>query len=219
MHNSPPAESNPIEAVIFDLGGVLLDFDFDRANKAAARVSGLSSDEVKRRLFSWPEFVAFERGEIEPHAFHQGLEKLLGTTMPYAVFCEAWNGIFKDEIEPTVSLLREIKGRMKVGVLSNTNVIHFEHIRVRMRLLSELEHVYASHEIGARKPEPECYKLVLRKMNVAPQRAVFVDDVLENIEAARALGMRVIHARNAAVVRAGLQELNLVNACPPSPRV
>ena len=54
------------DTVIFDLGGVLLDFDFERANKAAAHVSGLHSDEVRRRLFACQDFVAFERGEIQP---------------------------------------------------------------------------------------------------------------------------------------------------------
>src|SRR3954462_12813997 len=104
-HNLKPSLPENIEAVIFDLGGVLIDFDFDRANKAAGKISGLHSDEVRRRLFSWSEFKAFERGEIQPRDFHLGLEKLLGAKMPYAIFCEAWNGIFNEEIAPTVSLL------------------------------------------------------------------------------------------------------------------
>lgn len=191
------------------MGGVLIDFDFNRANAAAAQVSGLPADEVRRRLFSSPDFLAFERGKLSPQEFHDCLQTLLGMRMPYAIFCQAWNGIFNDEIEPTVSLVRALRSRVKVGVLSNTNAIHFEYLRERMSVLRELEHVYASHEIGSRKPDAECFQHVLARMSVAPQRTVFIDDVLENVEAAQSLGIRVIHAVNAQAVRAGLRELGL----------
>lgn len=204
------ASNEPVEAAVFDLGGVLMDFDFDRANLAASRVSGLPADEVKRRLFASPDFLAFERGHLSPQDFHQRLQELLGVKMPYAMFCAAWNGIFKGEIEGTVSILRALRSRVKVGVLSNTNVIHFEYLRVRMSLLTELDHVYASHEIGSRKPDAECFNHVLQRMGVSAGRTVFIDDLLENVEAAQRLGMRGIHAVNSQAVQAGLRELGLV---------
>jgi len=210
MKQNDGAVAEPVEAVVFDLGGVLMDFDFDRANLAAARVSGLSADEVRRRLFSSPDFLAFERGHLTPQDFHTKLQNLLGIQMPYALFCDAWNGIFKGEIEPTVTLLRGLRSRVKVGVLSNTNVIHFEYLRVRMGLLTELDHVYASHEIGSRKPNAECFHHVLGRMGVSAKRTVFVDDLLENIEAAQVLGMRGIHAVNSHAVQNGLRELGLI---------
>ncbi|HYG77989.1 MAG TPA: HAD family phosphatase [Planctomycetota bacterium] len=200
-----------IQAVIFDLGGVLIDFDFQRAHSAAAKVSGLPSGEVQRRLFSSPDFLAFERGSISEQQFHVSLQQTLGCSIPYEMFCMAWSSIFKSEVESTIALARSLtKAGLKVGILSNTNVLHFKHLRERMSILRELEHVYASHEIGSRKPEPESFQHVLSKMNVAPQKAVFVDDLDENIAAARALGMIGIHATGADAVRSGITELGLL---------
>ena len=200
-----------IEAVVFDLGGVLIEFDFDRANRAAAGVSGLPAEEVRRRIFGCPEFLEFECGRIDPRGFHGCLQKVLEFNIPYELFCQAWNGIFKEEIASTVELARTLhRNKLKVGILSNTNVLHFEFLRPRMSILRELEHVYASHEIGCRKPEPAAYQAVLQRMNVAPSQAVFVDDLPENIAAAERVGMIGVHAPDAAAVRSGLTRLGLI---------
>jgi len=205
-------KSSPIKAVVFDLGGVLIDFDFQRANTAAAKVSGLEVGEVQRRLFSSPDFFAFECGAISEHQFHASLEKTLECAVPFEIFRGAWNSIFESEIESTIELVRVLhkKKELKVGILSNTNVLHFKHLRERMSVLRELEHVYASHEIRCRKPNPESFQHVLQKMSVPAENAVFIDDLSENIAAAQAVGMIGIHATDAKTVARGLTELGLI---------
>ena len=132
--------------------------------------------------------------------------------MPFRTFEAMWNGIFAGEITANIELVRSLRTRpgLKVGLLSNTNTLHYEYLRRRMPILSEFSYIYVSHEMGCRKPEAACYRYVLRKMEVRPQRAVFVDDYPENIAAAREVGMRCIHATGPAAVRAGLAELGLV---------
>jgi putative hydrolase of the HAD superfamily len=79
-----------------------------------------------------------------------------------------------------------------------------------MKVLNEVEHLYASHEIGCRKPDAESYQHVLNRMNVRPERAVFIDDLPENLEGARRVGMRTIHAVNPGAVKSGLMEMRLL---------
>jgi len=208
-----------IEAVIFDIGGVLLEYDFELAVRAAVPLAGLPADEIRRRLFGnggyagsehHREVLDFECGRISGEEFHAFVESLLGRRFPFPAFCRAWNCIFKREIAPTVALLRRLqRGGLKVGGLSNTNVIHYEYIRRRWGVLREIEHMFASHEIGFRKPDPACFRHVLKKMAVAAPRAVFVDDFAENIAGARSAGMLGVHAPDHKAVRAGLAALGL----------
>ena len=199
-----------IQAVIFDLGGVLIDFDFNRANRRIAEITGLQPDEIRRRILSCSGFLDFECGRISEREFHACVEKVLGHSIPFSTFHELWNFIFSDEIAPTVALVPELRRSVKVGLLSNTNALHFEHLKTRMRVLSEMDHVFASHEIGHRKPDAEAYQHVLKEMKVPAQHAVFVDDLAENIAAARQVGMIGIHASSAANVAAGLKDLGLL---------
>ena len=207
-------------AVIFDLGGVLVDYDFRRSFIATAHLTGLTPDEVRTRLFGnggdfanydgGRPIVDFECGRLSAPEFHVLTQKALQCSFSFDVFCDLWNCIFTNEIQPTVDAARALRARgLKVGVLSNTNPIHFEFLRGRMPLLTELEHVFASHELGCRKPDPEIFARVLARMAVAPARTVFVDDLVENIRAAQAAGLQVIHATDADAVQRGLRDLKL----------
>ena len=212
--------SHQIEAVIFDIGRVLIDFEFDRAFNVASAASGIPAAEIRSRLFGKGDFsgydreldvVAFECGRITEREFHARVENTLKCKMPYDHFCMAWNGIFTQEIHSTIGIVHELRQRpdIKVGVLSNTNSLHYNHLRKRMTMFDEMDHVYLSHEIGCRKPDEQSYHHVLKQMNVAPQRSVFVDDLHENVVAAQKIGMKTIHATGPDAVHAGLKALGL----------
>ena len=210
-----------IQAVIFDIGKVLIDFNFDLAFEAASRCVNLPPAEIRRRLFGSGEisgtgkildFVEFECGRITEREFHRRVEMMLGHALPYDAFHALWNGIFLAEIAPTIGLLEKLRRQpgITIGILSNTNVLHYEFLRRRMNVLSRLEHVYVSHEMGCRKPEPASYQYVLKKMKVAPHQALFIDDLQDNVAAAGALGMQTIHATHPEAVREGLMLMGLV---------
>ncbi len=206
------ASAPPIEAVIFDLGNVLIQLDIERGTEATARAVGLPAAEVRRRLQACGELLDFELGLISERDFHGCISRTLGQDLPFATFHELWNGIFTHEIAATVELVGTLRARpgLKVGLLSNTNVTHFEFLRRRMAVLREMEHLYVSHELGCRKPDPRSYRMVLEKMAVRPERAVFVDDLEENIAGARSAGMHAVHATGPEAVRQGLARLGLI---------
>jgi HAD superfamily hydrolase (TIGR01509 family) len=209
-----------IEAVIFDLGGVLIEVEFELAFKAVGRLTGQSPETVRHKMFGsgygarLPHnhpVIAYELGVITSNEFHRHMQVLLGQAIPFQDFRDIWNCIFTEELASTVELVRELLKRpgLKVGVLSNTNEMHLTFLRGRMPVLNEIEHVYASHEIRLRKPHRQSFYHTFEKMKVRPQHSVFIDDFAENVAAAASLGTQVIHATDPAAVRAGLLRLGL----------
>jgi len=208
-----------MQAVIFDLGGVLIDFDFNRAFDAAAQLSGLSKQEIRERLFGGGDFVNYDRqalhdfevGRITGEQFHAWVEQALGARFPYAQFCALWTSIFTRTVDENLALIPQLAQRgLKVGILSNTNCIHFDFLRARMAVLRDLEHVYASHLIQLRKPAAESFHYVLKKMEAPANASVFIDDFEPNVAAARQAGLHGIVASNPAAVRDGLAALKLL---------
>lgn len=222
MNITPESTSTPpIDAVVFDIGRVLIDFSFDRAFTAASKFAALSPKEIRDRLFGQGDFagmdrerdvVEFECGRISAQEFHARVEKQLNCTFPYPDFVAAWNCIFTAEVDSTLELVHKLHdaGKVKVGILSNTNQLHMDYLRDRMPVFAALAHVYASHEIGHRKPDASSYLHVLEKMNVPANRTVFVDDLPDNIEAARQLGMHTIHVTQHDIVGPSLARLGLI---------
>ncbi|MCZ7647901.1 MAG: HAD-IA family hydrolase [Planctomycetota bacterium] len=206
--NAPRRE---IEAVIFDLGRVLIDFEWRRAEALWARMAATDFGTLRARILGGTDFHGYERGELDTQAYFAQVRAVCDEPLDFTEFKAAWNAIFIDEIEPTVSLARRLhaSGRVKVGILSNTNALHAEFLRARMPLLGELAHVFLSQEIGARKPEAAAYRHVLRGMGVAAERSVFVDDMEENVAAASRLGMHGVLASSPQAVREALERLGL----------
>jgi len=205
MIPTPASATTSIQAVIFDLGRVLVDYDWTRALRDSGRDFGMPPDEVKRRLFPGNAFDRFEAGELTPEQFHAEFESLLACKIPFERFCGLWNSIFTDEVRPVLELAERLKARgLPVAVLSNTNTLHADFLRGRLAWLRAWDHVYMSHEIRVRKPDAGAYRHVLERLGVAPAQAVFVDDMPKNIQAAEALGLRCVLATSPQAVLQGL---------------
>jgi HAD superfamily hydrolase (TIGR01509 family) len=202
-----PASPAPVDLVIFDLGRVLLDYDWRTALAGVVQDTGLAPDVLHDRLFHEAPFYAFERGDISPEEFHAAVERVLETPLQYGRFMELWNSIFSAEIEPTATLARalERRGRPRVALLSNTNITHIEHVRKKFKILGDFKHVFLSYELRARKPEPPSYLKVLEALHAKPEHTVFVDDMERNIVAAEKLGIRGVLASSPEAVAAGLR--------------
>lgn len=199
-----------VDAVCFDLGRVLVDFDWMRALGEVMSASGLTREQIKERLILSEAFRSFETGRRTPREFHADVERQLSMRMPYERFCELWNSIFTDEISEIVALAERLRSAgMRVAVLSNTNVLHAEYLRQRYAWLRTWDHVYLSHEIGARKPDAASYCWVLERTGVAADKTVFVDDLPDNIDGARAVGMRGVLAHSPQAALEGLAELGI----------
>ena len=124
-----------IKAVIFDLGRVIVPFDFMRGYTALEALCGIPAAEIPRRIATSGLVPKFERGEIQPRDFVREFSGHLGIELPYADFCDIWCSIFLPEPLIPESLLEGIHRHYRLLLLSNTNAIHFEMIRQAYPLL------------------------------------------------------------------------------------
>ncbi len=185
------------ELIIFDLGRVLVDFDFRLVIKRLARYTSLSPKEIRRYFLRTPLWGAFERGEVEPKDFFLQLSKELKLQkLTFQQFTPLWNAIFTEKHD-TVSILARLRGQYRIALLSNVNILHWDHVAQAHDFIQWVDHPVASWKVGIRKPDPDIYRTTLHMAGVSPQKAVFIDDVEEHVLAARSLGMQAYQFINA----------------------
>ncbi|MBI1991979.1 MAG: HAD family phosphatase [Candidatus Omnitrophica bacterium] len=176
------------QLVVFDLGGVAVEVESDRLIHQLAQLLGRTFEEVQAAIYHEELLLPFELGRIRPQAYYEGLKARLKLPWAYEQFVRSWNGIFRENVEVT-SLMRRLCERHKLTVLTNTNVLHLEHIKRTVASLSIIEDWVASCEVGLRKPDPQIYRLALERAGARPDAAVYIDDRPELVEAGRSLGL------------------------------
>ena len=198
-------------AVLFDLGGVVLDIDFDRALATWQPHSRLPAGRL-REVFAFDEpFREHETGRLDDSGYFAHLRELLALDCDAAQVEAGFNAILVAEIRETVALLASLRGRVPCYAISNTNPAHVRHIRSAFPgLLDRFDHVFTSHEIGHRKPQPETFRHVLQAIGLPPAEVLLFDDLQPNVEAARALGLQAVLVRSPEDVRAALAARRLI---------
>lgn len=190
-----------VEALLFDLGGVVVAIDFDRVFASWAASAGVPVEAVRRRFAHDEAYRRHELGEITAADYFATLRASLGLDLDDEAFARGWSAVFVDEIAPTVALLPRLAARIPIDLFSNTNAAHCEVWRPRYAAaLAPFRRQFASHEIGLRKPSRESFHHVARAMGVEPGRILFLDDTRENVAGARAAGLQAVHVREPADV-------------------
>ena len=157
-----------IKAVIFDLGRVIVPFDFRRGYARIAEMTGIPAAEIPGRIRPTGLVEKFETGRISARDFVRELSAVLGLGCTYEEFCEIWSCIFLPETLISEELLRAIASRYRLVLLSNTNTIHFEMIRAAYPLLRHFHAFVLSHEVGVMKPSPVIYKKAVEAAGCLP---------------------------------------------------
>lgn len=198
-----------IEAVIFDLGNVLVFHDNDLLYRRLGERAGLSGEEVHRRLGQAALFEDTNRGTLDAEGIHREVCRALGLDIDPDEFAALWSCHFavNEAIQP---LIEGLVGRVRLLLLSNTNVLHTAYLRPRLPVLERFDHLLFSHDLGLVKPEPAFYEAALTRAGVAPEAAAFFDDVPRFVEAARALGIHGHVFRDTAEFAGQLREMGLL---------
>jgi glucose-1-phosphatase len=183
---------NNIRAVIFDLGKVLVDFDFQIAARKIYSLSGKNPKEIYDFFFNSPLTQSFEEGRISPEDFFVEVKKHLGLKISFNEFLPVWNGIFflTDENKKVYHLSKSLKKDYKVVLLSNVNVLHFEYLKQNFPVFDTFDHIFTSYEAGFIKPDPRIYQKVITALGCEPAEIFYTDDREELIAAANKLGLR-----------------------------
>jgi len=200
-----------IHAIIFDLGGVILNIDYGRTIDKLSRLSGIDFAQTYTQHRQDPLFDQFETGKISADKFRQGMKRLLNLQEMDQVsdgdLDEAWNAMLLDIPPGRINFLEKIGTQKRIFLLSNTNVIHkmaFDQIALaqiqregwgdRLSDLSQLfEKAYYSHVVGDRKPNASIFNHVLIENNLDPSETLFIDDTLGHVEGARSVGLQAFH--------------------------
>lgn len=189
---------------IFDLGNVIVDIDFNRVVGAWSDLSRVPLATLKSRFQMDENFHQHERGEISDEQFAAKICEQLDLSLSFEQFAAGWQAVFvgvRPEVIAIMHRLREQGDR--VVILSNTNRLHCEFWPTEYpEVQNAADKIYLSQEMGVRKPEPEIYQRLLNEEDVSAEEAIFLDDNLANVEAARALGIHSVHVTDASVVPA-----------------
>jgi putative hydrolase of the HAD superfamily len=183
---------NPeIKVVLFDLGRVLVDFDHLRAASKIAAFCAKNPAQIYQLFFESGVTVDFEAGKITPQEFYLKVKEMLGLKLSYASFEPIWNDIFFLSIQnrSVFGLANTLRRRYKIALLSNINILHYEHLRKNFPVFGVFDEIFLSFELGRIKPDKEIYHHAIRKLKVQPQEIFYTDDRPELVETARGLGI------------------------------
>lgn len=205
-----PLAPNSADALLFDLGRVVLDIDFSKVVASWAGHAGCEPARLVGRLSPNDAWKRHERGEISDAAFFEGLRASLGIDITDIQFLEGWNAIFAGEMPGIGAMLARAGTRLPLYAFSNTNGAHVEHFsRAYADLLGHFREIYLSSAIGLRKPEAAAYDHVVNAIGVPASRILFFDDSAENVAGARARGLSAVHVRSPDDIATALAALGI----------
>jgi putative hydrolase of the HAD superfamily len=190
--------SSSIEVILFDLGNVILPFNNYQIAEKLSRFS-------QRRVFQDPQEIFsylfnrekgvindFDEGRVSPPDFFQSIKKYLGLSISFEEFVPIWADIFIENQEVS-EIIRSLKGRWRLGLLSNTDPLHFSYILSKFPIISTFEKFILSYEVGFKKPHVRIFQKAIEWASVEPQKILFIDDTKGHVEAALSLGIKGIH--------------------------
>lgn len=187
-----------IKTVIFDLGKVLIPFDFSLGYRAMEKFCCYPAAEIPKRIATTDLVHRFETGLVEPHDFVEQLSGILDLKVGYDQFCEIWGSIFLQDTLVPESMLAGIAQRYRMLVLSNTNAIHFEMVRQNYPLLRHFDDLILSYEVKAMKPSPAIYREAIARAQCRPEECFFTDDIPAYVEGARREGIDAVQFQSCA---------------------
>jgi glucose-1-phosphatase len=195
-----------VEALLFDLGGVVMEIDWNRAFEHWGRNAGLPAASLRARFRFDAHYERHERGEIDAAAYYASLRDSLGLALTHEQLDGGWKAIFTGEIAETVAWLRQIEGRVPLYAFSNSNRAHQDAWSVQFaEALRVFRKVFISSDLGVRKPERRSFERIAREIGVPMEGILFFDDTLENVEGARAAGLQAVHVRSPQDVKHALR--------------
>lgn len=202
--------ANGADALLFDLGRVVIDIDFNRAFAKWAEHARCDQAAIAERFSHDDAYKRHERGEIDADQYFADLRLALGVALTNAQLLDGWNAIFVGEMPGISSLLMRAGRQLPLYAFSNSNREHESYWSTHFTdVLRHFREIYVSSTIGLRKPDAEAYDYVVKAIGAPPERIVFFDDVSENVDAARACGLQAVQVKSSVDVEKALARLSL----------
>ena len=187
-----------IEVILYDLGNVILPFNHYQIAEKLSRFSQMQELRDPEKIFSYlfdfqrGMINRFDVGESSPREFFQILKEDLGLSISFDEFIPIWNDIFVEDQEVSQIILSQ-KGRWRLGLLSNTDALHFNYVLSKFPIMRAFDQWILSYEVGFKKPTVEIFQKAIEWASVEPQKILFIDDIEKHVEVAISLGMEGVH--------------------------
>jgi len=190
---------NPINAIIFDLGGVLLDINYQLTIEAFNNLGCSDFESIYTQQKQSQLFDDFETGKVSSETFRKSLQKQMQFSISNVEFDNAWNKLLLQLPEKRIELLEKLNKKFSLFLLSNTNEIH---IKAFKKIISSsigyerfencFKKVYFSSQIGNRKPNASCFEMVLSENKLSAAKTLFIDDSIQHVEGAYKIGIKTL---------------------------
>ncbi|MFA7003637.1 MAG: HAD-IA family hydrolase [Verrucomicrobiia bacterium] len=197
-----------IRVILFDLGGVLVEFD-GIAPLIALSGNKLDKEGARRFWLTSPSVRKFETGKCGAEDFARHAVAELSLTMTPDVFLRQFLSWDRGPMDGALSLLDALKPHFLLACLSNNNELHWNRLREETKLPEKFHRCYLSQEIGLMKPDRESFAHVVRDLGTDPRHILFFDDNPECVDAARQIGLTARCTRGVGEVKAALAGLGL----------
>jgi glucose-1-phosphatase len=200
-------ETKHFETIIFDLGGVFINLDFNRAIQNFSKLFEQDFSRFFSHAGQVDTFNSFEKGKISKSEFRNKLRTDFNKPNILDIDIDfAWNSLLVDWPAERMKLLINARKNYQIFLLSNNNAIHIEgcnSLAEKMggkKLHYYFEKAYLSHEIGMRKPDLEIFEKVIQEQNLKIDKTLFIDDSVQHIEGAKKIGLHAYHLTNSETI-------------------
>lgn len=187
------------DAIIFDLGGVLINLDYDLTPQAFAQIGGTDFQNLYSKASQNSLFDDFETGKISSFHFINRILDLLPKGANPNQVVHAWNKMILNFDSRRLDLLDEIRSEKPIFLLSNTNDLHMTQVRAELKKISDrplesyFNKVYLSQDIGHRKPHAEAFNIIVEEQQLTRSKTLFIDDSIQHVEGAKTTGLHATH--------------------------
>ena len=200
-----------IKTIFFDIGGVLIDIHPEKTYQYISYCIDLSPDIIKKK-FPWEAHNEYEKGHISDRDWYMAVKESLPQPccLKESDFWKGWKQLLGKE-KKTLAILQKLKLKHNIWLLSNTNSKHIQdEIEINYLFPKSVNGAIYSFEVGHRKPGEDIYKIALETAKVCtPKESLFVDDLYENIQAAKDLGMNAIHYQSNEQLKVEMNNVGL----------
>jgi len=195
-----------IEVILFDLGNVLVDFDYTISANRISNFCAKSPVEIVKLFFGSGLTTSFEEGKISPEDFFARVKEMLDLKLSYKAFVSIWNEVFylSAKNRSVFSLVNNLRRNYKVALLSNVNTLHYEYLKKHFPVFGVFHKVFVSCELKLVKPDRLIYQKTLSDLNVKAECVFYTDDRPELVASARELGIKAVVFKEVRQLKAEL---------------
>ena len=198
-----------VKCAIFDLGNVTIKFDETPTFKKWSSCGKYSFEKVKNYYKNSSARKAFERGEITPKQFYDKYVKDLGLKITHKEFEKSYCDIFSRNLE-VEKIIKSLKGKVKLVLLSNTNEWQYEYARKRYKIIDIFDDYVLSYKVGMRKPNPFIFIEAIKKSKAMPWNCAYFDDIAEFVYASKMIGIKAFQFKNIDKLKDDLKKVTIL---------